>query len=240
MLSIIVPTLNEEKIIARTLKSLKNLDICDYEIIVSDGHSSDRTLAIASRYTDKLVAHDGKVRQNIAQGRNAGTASASGRYFVFIDADVSIPDINTFFDRALAAFEKNPKLVGLTVFMKVFPEHATLSDGFFFSLINWLHYVFNNFLRVGIASGEFQMIRADAFRQVGGYNEKLVMGEDVEMFSQLAKIGRTRTEAGLHVLHTSRRAHNLGWTKLLALWWTNAAFNKIFKHSLSKEWKVIR
>ncbi|MCL5009196.1 MAG: glycosyltransferase, partial [Patescibacteria group bacterium] len=42
-LSIIVPTLNEEKVIAKTLSGLKALRVVSYEIIVSDGGSTDRS-----------------------------------------------------------------------------------------------------------------------------------------------------------------------------------------------------
>ena len=91
-----------------------------------------------------------------------------------------------------------------------------------------------------MAAGEFQMTRSESFKQVGGYNEKLAMGEDINFFTKLSKIGKTRTETGLFVFHTSRRAHQLGWPKLFLLWWVNLLFNKIFKRSFSKEWKVIR
>ena len=47
MLSIIIPTLNEEKYLPRLLESIKNQNFSDYEIIVSDGGSSDSTKQIA-------------------------------------------------------------------------------------------------------------------------------------------------------------------------------------------------
>jgi hypothetical protein len=66
------------------------------------------------------------------------------------------------------------------------------------------------------------------------------MGEDNRMFVRLAKIGVTKVETGLHVLHTARRAHQTGWLKLLSLWWLNLLWNQIFKRSFSKEWTVVR
>jgi hypothetical protein len=75
---------------------------------------------------------------------------------------------------------------------------------------------------------------------VNGYDENLVVGEDNKIFSKLAKIGITRVETGLHVLHTCRRAHKTGWAKLLYLWLINNLWNQLFKHSFSKEWEVIR
>jgi glycosyltransferase involved in cell wall biosynthesis len=239
MLSIIIPTLNEEKILEKTLKALAPLAI-EHEIIVSDGGSTDKTVAIAEKYSRQVIKNIPGQKQNIAIGRNLGAKAASGEFLVFLDADVQIPDINNFFQKALYLFNKEKKLTGLTVFLKVFPEHATLADKFFFQLVNFIHYIANNWLKWGSASGEFQLIRASAFKMVNGYDENLVVGEDNKIFSKLAKIGITRVETGLHVLHTCRRAHKTGWAKLLYLWLINNLWNQLFKHSFSKEWEVIR
>lgn len=239
-LSIIIPTLNEEKVLERTLKSLRQLSIVQYEIIVSDGHSTDRTLEIVHKYADKVVEHDGSFRQTIAQGRNAGAAAAKGEYFLFIDADVLIPDIDSFFRRALPLFETDPTLAGLTVFLQVLPEHVTLSDKLFFAISNRVNQVLNNVLHLGSASGEFMMMPAEKFRQVGGFNPQLVVAEDNDLFGRLSKVGKTRVETGLYVMHTSRRAHSVGWPILLALWLGNFIYSKLRGKSLSREWKAIR
>lgn len=240
LLSIIIPTLNEEKILAQTIKTLRQLSICDYEIIVSDGGSTDATLGIARQLADKIITHYGQIRQTIAAGRNAGAARAAGDYLVFLDADVSIPGPNGFFEQALNKFSDDPRLAALTVFIKVFPQSATLSDKFFFSLVNLQMRISNNVFHHGAAAGEFQMIRKSAFEKVGGYNAGLAVAEDNDLFSRLSKTGRTYAATGLHVYHTSRRAHQIGWPKLLLLWWLNLLFSRLLRRSYSKEWTVIR
>lgn len=239
-LSIIIPTLNEEKILEKTLKALRQLNAVDYEIIVSDGRSTDRTVNIAKQYADVVVEHQGTARQTIGQGRNAGAGVAKGEYLLFLDADVFIPEINDFFVKALNLFAGDAKLAGLTVSLKVLPESVTLSDKLFFGLVNRLHQLNNNVLRIGSSSGEFMLVKAGTFRGIDGFNPALVSGEDMDMFSRLNKTGRTKIETGLYVLHTSRRAHRTGWIPLLTVWLANSLFNKILKKSLSKEWSVIR
>jgi glycosyltransferase involved in cell wall biosynthesis len=239
MISVIIPTLNEEKIIEKTLKylvSFKN----DFEIIVSDGKSTDKTVEIAKKYADKVVTYEGITRQTIAMGRNLGAQVATGKYLVFMDADVTIPDINIFFNKTAGLFQKDKKLVGLSVFVKVFPEMSTFPDRFFFNIFNWSSYFLNNVLNKGSALGEFQMIRAEAFRKLNGYNEKIVVGEDVEMFSRLSLVGRVHTESSLFILHTSRRAHNIGWPSLLLKTIKNSFYLFFFKHSAFLEWEPIR
>lgn len=239
MISIIIPTLNEEKILEKTLVSLKEFH-GDYEIIISDGRSTDKTTEIARRFTDKVIIYDGTTRQTIGMGRNLGASIASGEYYVFIDADVFIPDINNFFTKIIQNFKKNNKLVGLGVFFDVNPEVATKSDKFFLWFFNWMFYILNNIFHYGALSGEFQFVKADIFKKLGGYNEKLVAGEDNEFFRRLSKVGQTRIDHTLSIFHPLRRAHKMGWLPLIKLWTINSITMIFFKKSWSNVWEEVR
>jgi GT2 family glycosyltransferase len=116
----------------------------------------------------------------------------------------------------------------------------TGADRLIFGYMNILHKVLNNILRIGAAPGEFQMIRAEAFKKVGGYNEALMAGEDYDMFRRLRKIGRTYCSNDLVCYHTGRRAHAIGWPRLLTQWAMNNLSTVFFKKSVSSEWKEIR
>ena len=89
MISIIIPTLNEERYLDETLKSLNQLGDLPHEIIISDGNSTDNTKEIAERYGAKMVVWDKPgVRQTFGQAKNSGAAIATGKFLLFIDADV--------------------------------------------------------------------------------------------------------------------------------------------------------
>lgn len=239
MISFIIPTKNEETVLEKILECL-SLYKGEREIIISDGKSTDKTISIAKKYTNKIVEHKGVIRQTIAEGRNAGASVATGEYLLFLDADVYIPDINQFMEKAVNLFKKNKNLVGLTVSIKVFTEQETLPDKIIFSILNFFHLILNNYLKIGVAAGEFQMVRKDIFQKVGGYREDLVASEDYEFFKRIAKIGRTYFAKDLTVYHTGRRAHKIGWPKLLTEWFLNSVFVLFKKKAHSKEWKVIR
>lgn len=240
MISIIIPTLNEESVLEKTLENLKSLSRVSYEIIISDGRSTDRTHEIAKKYADQVIVYQDTPRQTIAQARNLGASAAHRDFFVFMDADVIIPNPDDFFEKALEAFEKEKNLVAATVMLKVMEEHETVPDRFWFGFLNLMHTFHNNILRKGAAPGEFQMIRADVFRAQGGYNQALVAAEDYEMFGRLSRVGRTRMLRHLTILHTGRRAHAIGWPKLLSQWAANWFSMLVRKKAASKEWKVIR
>ncbi len=240
MISFIIPTLNEEKTIERTLQSIKKLRDYDYEVIISDGKSKDRTIEIAKNCGAEVIVYEGTIRQTISSGRNLGASIASGKLFVFMDADVVIPDINIFFKKALNIFENQKKLVGLTVSIKVLPELETLADKIIFKIINYYFLLSNNVFNSGGASGEFQIIKASIFNKLKGYDERITVAEDIEMFRRLAREGKTKIEMSLIVMHTGRRAHKVGWPKLLLSWWTNWLSVFVFGRSFSTVWEEIR
>jgi glycosyltransferase involved in cell wall biosynthesis len=237
MISFIIPTLNEEKTIEDTLKSINSFS-GDKEIILSDGNSRDKTVEITKKYTDKILIHDGLSRQNIAQGRNNGAKLATGEYIIFMDADVTIPDINNFIARAHKYFNDDKRLVAITSQYVVLKEMSTLFDKIIFKILA-LYFSFLNLIGSGASGGEFQMIKREAFIRVGGFDEKIAASEDMDLFWRLAKIGKTRLPLGLKVYHTGRRAHKIGWPKLLWQWTSNTIMVFLFRKSVN-EWKEIR
>ena len=84
MLSIIIPTLNEEKYLPLLLESIKKQkDFFDYEIIVADAGSKDKTLEIAKNYG--CITVGGGLP---SKARNEGAKITNGNTLLFLDADV--------------------------------------------------------------------------------------------------------------------------------------------------------
>jgi len=239
ILSIIIPTFKEEQFLERTLKNFDDLKL-PHEIIITDGGSTDATLEIACRYTDKIVVWDKPRRQTFGEAKNAGAALARGKFLVFIDADVIIPELQAFFEEIIAAFEKNQKIVGVTVPLKPLAENHSLIDAFFCSPLNLFYIISNNIFHSGNSSGEFQMMRADIFKKIGGFSEHLAAGEDNDMFRRLAAQGRTLSYSKLCVRHSLRRAHKLGWLRTYGIWIKNGLSVSFRKKAAYKEWSVIR
>lgn len=239
ILSFVIPTLREEQFLERTLKNLDTLQI-PHELIITDGGSQDKTLDIARAHGAQTTVWAEPRRQTFGEAKNAGATLAKGEFLVFIDADVLIPSPQSFFEEALGAFTKNPKLVGITVPLKPWPENHSLVDAFFCAPLNWSYIFLNNILRSGNSSGEFQMVRTDVFRSMGGFSEHLVAGEDNELFRQLAKHGRTLSYWRLFVQHSLRRPHKLGWLRTYGIWIKNGLSVALRNKAAYKEWSVVR
>lgn len=238
-ISIVIPTLREGPFLERTLKNFDTLTI-PHEIIITDGGSNDETLEVARKYTNKITVWEDPRRQTFGEAKNSGAALAKGEFIVFIDADVIIPEPQKFFEELLPYFEKHPKLLGTTAPLKPFIENHSFADAFFSAPLNWFYIISNNIFHSGNSSGEFQMVRAEAFRKIGGFTEHLAAGEDNEMFRQLAAHGRTMSYWKLCVRHSLRRPHKLGWLKTYSIWINNGISVAIHKKAAYKEWTVVR
>jgi glycosyltransferase involved in cell wall biosynthesis len=238
MISIIIPTLNEESAISKTLISLKQLSL-PHEIIVSDGGSTDATIAKVQALGHTAIIHPKDKRQTTSSNRNNGAQHAQGEILVFIDSDCSIPDIDTVFNKCLEYFnDKN--IVAVTVWVKTQPDLETFADKVILGFFNYIFLFMNNVVGIGAAAGKFQMIRKDVFVQLGGYREDLVAGEDHDMFKRLSKVGKTKMDSSLIVYHSNRRAHKIGWPKLLWIWAIDTVAIMFKGKAKSKEWTPIR
>jgi len=122
----------------------------------------------------------------------------------------------------------------------VYPELETFADRVIFGILNFNLRVLNNFFHRGESTGEFQMIRRRAFDAVGGFRPDLVTREDADMFLRLSRMGRTRLDPQLTVFHSARRAHRIGWPRLLSLWAVNTIWVFLFDRAKTREWQVVR
>ena len=87
ILSIIIPTYNEEEYLPVLLDSIKEQNFKDYEIIVADANSEDKTREIAEEYGCTVI--EGGMP---AVGRNNGAKIAKGEYLLFLDSDLKLTD----------------------------------------------------------------------------------------------------------------------------------------------------
>jgi hypothetical protein len=145
-----------------------------------------------------------------------------------------------FLEKALHHFVQDPQLVLLAVNIRVLPELATWADRLVYACVNATIRFQNNVLRRGASQGEFQLMRREAFIKIGGYNENLAVSEDLDLTLRLSKVGRTLFDPFLTAYHTGRRAHILGWPRLLSSWMLNSVMYMVRGKPVSKEWKVIR
>lgn len=224
MLSIIIPTLNEEKYLPVLLESIKKQNFFDYEIIVSDAYSDDRTEEIAKLY-GAIVVKD-KVKSPARQ-RNNGAKLAHGDTILFLDADTKLPENflikvdHEFHCRKLsvAGFYLifNSPFFAYRIFEKAYHSISCIGQYFFPASVG-----------VGI------VVKKSSHDEIKGFDESIFIGEDYDYIKRLSKVGRYRMIKSVKLYFSVRRLEKEGIVNVLWKWF-KGGFYFIIKGPIRKK-----
>jgi glycosyltransferase involved in cell wall biosynthesis len=219
-LSVIIPALNEERFIGATLRRLNEAIECfqsgeekrRVQVIVVDNDSHDETAEIARSFGATIVREP---MRNIARARNSGARVAEGELLFFLDADTLVPPC--LLSRITEAMS-DPMCDGGAVDIDDRPSR-TLTRLY---LRVW--YLLGRF--TGMAGGAAQFCRREAFAALGGYDESIYMGEDVDFYWRLSRAARRAQRkvsyvTDVRVVTSPRRWDR--WPVWRTLLWTNPA-----------------
>lgn len=201
MISIIIPTLNEEKLLPLLLNSVKSQNFNDYEIILADAGSKDKTLEIA-RENNCIIIPGGLP----AKGRNEGAKIAKGDIFFFLDADAILP--NDFFEKALNEFNK--RNLELASFCLILTPQKIFSLLFLNVFYNKPIILLEKLLPHA-AMGIF--CKKELFKKLGGYDEDVKLAEDHYLARQAKKLFKARFGIirSVKIFVSDRRFKTDGW-----------------------------
>lgn len=173
VVSVIVSTKNAARSLQSALISLKKQTYKNIEIIVVDNHSSDQTISLAKKYTDKVYTYG---PERSAQ-RNFGAKKSHGEYLFFLDADMELS--SRVIEKCV---DMNNKLdiAGLYI-----PE-IIKGNGYWSSVRNFERQFYN-----GTVIDAVRFVPKVIFEKIGGFDESLYAGEDWDFDRRVRKIGRT-------------------------------------------------
>ncbi|XOB46646.1 MAG: glycosyltransferase [Candidatus Nealsonbacteria bacterium] len=201
MLSVIIPTLNEERYLPLLLKRIKEQNFKDYEIIVADADSDDKTVKIAEEFGCKIVKGGSP-----AKGRNEGAKIAKGDLFLFIDADNKILS-NNFLEKLVKEFE------GRNLGVASFPIYP--NGGKFDKFIYWFYNLWVKLTQFFLAHATSAvLVKRVIHQKIGGFDEEIKMGEDHEYARRAGKCERFGFLEIEPILTSSRRLENEGRIKI--------------------------
>lgn len=199
MLSIIIPTLNEEDYLPLTLASVKKQNFHNYEIIIADADSKDRTLEIAKSYG--CVTVSGGIP---AVGRNSGAKIAKGELLFFLDADTMLPD--HFLEESLQEFDAR-KLDIASFCLAPYPKNSFeqfVINVFYNTMIIMLERVLPH-SAMGI------LIKKELFNKMNGYDESITLAEDHDLGRRAAKYGKFGIIKSVSLFISTRRFRKDSW-----------------------------
>jgi len=205
MLSIVIPTYNEEEYLPRLLASIRSQRFEGYEIIVADAKSTDRTREIAGRFGARVV--DGGMP---GPGRNLGAAAAKGDLLLFLDADVILPEIE-WLSRKVEQFERR-KLDAGTCLIK--PIGGKVIDRLSHNVFN-AHMMATQFL-MAHAPGFCIFARKSLHDRIGGFDEGIKLAEDHDYVERASQVGKFRVMTGTRIRVSVRRFERDGRLPIFA------------------------
>ena len=174
LISIIIPTKNSSKTLEACLNSIKNQTYENLEIIVVDNSSTDITKEIAQKYTDK-VFNFGPERS--AQ-RNFGVNNSSGEYVAIIDSDMELD--KKVIESCVEKIKSSENITGIII-----PEES-FGEGFW-TQCKKLERSF--YIGVGWMEAA-RFFKKDIYQKIGGYDEKMVSGEDWDLSQRIESFGK--------------------------------------------------
>ena len=184
-ISIIIPALNEEHFLPTLLKSLSMQTSKNFEVIVVDGRSKDKTVEKAKSFETKLPKLSVVVADhaNLPYQRNFGAQKATGQWLVFLDADNEMMPYAV--DR-MEVFIREEKPAFFTSWTR--PDSNVLNDTIF-ALFGNIVLEGSILVKRPFSPGPFTAVSKEIFNRVGGYTDGLQWGEDVDFSNKVKKTG---------------------------------------------------
>jgi rSAM/selenodomain-associated transferase 2 len=202
MISVIIPTRNEEATIANTLASLTPWRLQGHEVIVVDGDSTDATVEVAKSLSTTILSS----RPGRAAQMNAGALHASGDVLLFLHADTLLPDnalklLNGLDRQGICWGRFNVELVGESKWLPVVASLMNMRSRF-----------------TGIATGDQALFFSRRlFETLGGFPDQPLM-EDIEICRR-AKLHAQPICFKSQVKTSGRRWDHFGvWPTIRLMW----------------------
>lgn len=213
--SVIIPARNEEEYIGECIKSIKNQDFRNYEIIVVDNGSADATAEIAVSLGAKVIFEP---EPGLPKARETGLRAASGELLVYFDADTIVPP--DYLSRLVSIFRTNKKVVAVSNPFK-FYDGDFIGD-IILKIYFRIHIILYRCNLMNFVFGGNFGIRREVVDKIGGFDENIKFyGEDTNLSKRVSKEGKIAFVRNLYTLTSARRYRSEGTIKTLFLYFAN-------------------
>ncbi len=195
----------------------QTLNRADYEVVVVDGGSADKTVDIAKEYADEVITQHS---DGVGGARNDGVEVSSGEIVAMTDADTILPA--KWLERIWNDFREEGVVA---VYGPIIPIESRFKYRFLIGLFNKLVLVSAHLGIFHATIGSNTAIRRDVFLRIGGYSE-MSAGDDYEIARRLRHEGAIRYDPRLYVWFSMRRMEKFGFIRALYIWAMNVIASK--------------
>ena len=229
--SIVIPTLNEERFLPKLLDDLVKQKEKDFEVIITDNFSEDKTKECIGFYKKTLPINFFRTHQkNVSGQRNYGAKKSTGNYLIFLDADTRVnPSFLKKFKKAIN------KKKGLLFLPYLLPDKEYKQYKPIFDLMNILVELSQNLPKKFSLGGSI-VVERNFFEVIGGFDEKLFIAEDHELIQRTGQWGvypKFVKEAG--TFFSLRRMKREGQIKFFYKYFVASARRLLFNEEIKKK-----
>ena len=203
-ISIIIVTYNRSKLLVKAIESVLIQKFTDFELIIIDDASSDNTEEVVKKYlSDKRIKYiKNKKGTSIAQVRNSAWKYVQGKYIAVLDSDdIWCNDLKL--NMQYEYLENHPEVV-LVGGSSILINEIGIELG---RIINPTsdEEIRNNIMIKNQICHSTVMYRYDVVKKLGGYDEHINYGEDLDLWLRMGKIGQLHNLPEYLVMY---RVHN--------------------------------
>lgn len=198
--SIIIPSLNEEVNLPILLKSIADQTHLDFEVIINDSGSTDRTKELTLPFQNSIpnLRFIEYKTKNVSQARNNGASHAKNDWLIFFDADV---EIEKNFIQGIQSHIQTNNLDALTVWNR--PKTNNIKGVFTLALLNTSMTIFQKIKPA--ANGPCIIMKKNLFESLNGFDDSIFFGEDFDIIQRAHKIGAKFAVFTTPILYVSTR-----------------------------------
>ncbi|MCX5749199.1 MAG: glycosyltransferase [Candidatus Saganbacteria bacterium] len=183
LVSVNIPVFNCERYIKETVESVLSQTFQDYEIILIDDGSKDRTSEIIKTMTDPRIKYFYQENQGIGAARNSAIERSSGKYIAFLDHDdLWLPEK---LEKQMRLFQKTPKPGLVYCDTTFFNEKGDLYS-FYSKSKPSRGMIFRDLLRKYNLSLETVVIDRKVLKETGLFDPEMMMVEEYDLFLRIA------------------------------------------------------
>lgn len=186
VISVVIPVYNKEKFIENTIYSVLNQTLSDFELIIVDDSSTDKSLSIIDSIEDKRIKTYSIKNSGVSKSRNYGVEKSTSNLIAFLDAD----DLwkNNHLEQLYKLYLENPNC-GMYAMSYMKNINFKSYKKSYFGLSNFSGILENFFTSSSvdcIASSSSVMIPLNVFKKINGFNENLKKREDTALWIKIA------------------------------------------------------
>lgn len=196
-ITVVIPAYNEEKLLTKTLASVREQSYQNFDIIVIDNNSTDNTKAVAKLYNAKVIR---ETKQGYVHALNRGLKEAKGEIIAVTDAD-SLPDKKWLYHIAKSMKKKSVVAVTGTAKFDIKSKPLRLLVDNSYMLFTY----FNFFLGKPHITGFNLAVRKKYVDLLGDLNPAYQIGADVHLGLSLKRYGKIKFTKQAIVLTSTRR-----------------------------------